>query len=113
MRFYILSDLHLGHNTTAEEAKKRLCKLCRDIRTVTSPFEEVLFIILGDIANQGSMLSFDTAYECLDLICNELENLSVKFEFVPGNHDFEKDNPNLKSFDNLTSKYGNAHLFNE
>lgn len=113
MRFYILSDLHLGNKTDAKEAFNRLSKLCRVIRSETSPLEEVLFIVLGDIADKGSMLSFDTACECLDLICHELENLSVKFEFVPGNHDFEKDNPNLETFDKLTSKYGSTHSFNE
>ena len=113
MRFYILSDLHLGNKTDAKEACNRLSKLCKVIRSETSPLEEVLFIVLGDIADKGSMLSLDIACECLNLICNELDNLSVKFEFVPGNHDFEKDNPNLKTFDKLTSKYGSTHSFNE
>ena len=56
MRFYILSDLHLGENFGATKACERLKKLCCEIRKTTAPKETVLFVVLGDIANKGNTL---------------------------------------------------------
>ena len=113
MRFYVLSDLHLGNRTTEDDAGNKLRKLCCDIRSTTAEGDTVLFIVLGDIANKGNTLSFDIASRCLDLICEELKDFAVKFEFVPGNHDLEKNDQNLILFDSLTAKYGVLHAFNE
>lgn len=113
MRFYILSDLHLGNKVAENEACTLLSKLCRDIRSTTAEGETVLFVILGDIAHRGDTLSFDIASRCLDFVCDELKDFVVKFEFVPGNHDLEKDDQNLLLFDSLTKKYGSSHSFNE
>ena len=95
MRFYILSDLHLGNKEAEEDAINRLNKLCCDIRSSTPNGDTVLFVILGDVADKGDTLSFDVASRCLDSIYKELTDFSVKFEFVPGNHDLDKENKNL------------------
>ncbi|MBO5968061.1 MAG: metallophosphoesterase [Clostridia bacterium] len=113
MRFYVLSDLHLGNKGNETDAANILLKLCSEIRRTTAQGELVLFVVLGDIANKGSSLSFDVASKCLDLIVHELKDFIVKFEFVPGNHDLEKDDQNLILFDALTAKYGSSHAFNE
>lgn len=113
MRFYILSDLHLGNNMPEEDVIEVLKKLCCEIRSTTAEGDMVLFIVLGDIANKGNTLSYDMASRCLDLICQELSGFVVKFEFVPGNHDLQKNDKNLILFDLLTTKYGTIHNFNE
>lgn len=105
MRFFMLSDLHLVDKEEADDAYKRIKKLCTDIRKSTFVGELVLFVILGDIANRGISASYDIAEQCLDLIKNELVEYTVKFEFVPGNHDLEKDDHNLVCFDRFISKY--------
>lgn len=107
MRFYILSDLHLRAEVETYKASDRIKKLCSKIRRSTDIGEDILFIVLGDIANKGEILSFDTARENLSLILAELKEYSVKFEFVPGNHDIESGSLGL--FDQLTSVYGNSH----
>lgn len=109
MRFYILSDLHLRAEVETYKASDRVKKLCSKIRRSTDIGEDILFIVLGDIANKGEILSFDTARENLSLILAELKEYSVKFEFVPGNHDIESGSLGL--FDQLTSVYGNSHSY--
>lgn len=109
MRFYILSDLHLRAEVETYKASDRIKKLCSKIRRSTDIGEDILFIVLGDIANKGEILSFDTARENLSLILAELKEYSVKFEFVPGNHDIESGSLGL--FDQLTSVYGNSHSY--
>ena len=100
MRFYILSDLHLRAEVEQYQTSDRLKRLCSKIRQAADIGEKILFVILGDIANKGEELSFITARDNLTLICNELKDYSVKFEFVPGNHDLEKGS--LCLFDQLT-----------
>ncbi len=111
MRFYILSDLHLSSGVGDAKAADRIKKLCAEIRKTTEITETVLFIILGDIIDRGAELSFQTAQDSLTLILDELKEHSVKFEFVPGNHDIEKTEKTLNLFDQLIAKYGSTHAF--
>lgn len=111
MRFYILSDLHIGNTVQANDACEILKKLCCEIRKNTVPDETVLFIVLGDIANKGEAKSFEIAENCLKLIKQELKDFNVRFEFVPGNHDLDKENNNLVLFDNLISKFGSNYTY--
>lgn len=103
MRFYVLSDLHIGHNSNKEEAKKMLGELCSKIRA-SSFQEEILFIILGDLIDRGDTAAFCNARECLNYIKSELHDFNVKFEFVPGNHDAH--GGDLSSFDDFIAEYG-------
>ena len=109
MRFYILSDLHLRAEVEAYTTSDRIKKLCAKIRTAVDIDETILFIVLGDIINKGEVLSFTTARNSLSLIVDELKQYSVKFEFVPGNHDIESGS--LCLFDQLTSMYGSSHSY--
>lgn len=109
MRFFLLSDLHLDKSNTS--TKERLQKLCKEIRKSISPPEFILFIFLGDIANSGDKHSFITAKNHLDLIKLELNQYSLKFEFVPGNHDLVSNNENLHDFDQFIAYYGCNHSF--
>jgi hypothetical protein len=109
MRFYILSDLHLRAEVETYKTSDRIKRLCSKIRQVTDIGENILFVILGDIADKGEELSFITARDNLSLICDELKDYSVEFEFVPGNHDLDKGS--LSLFDQLTSLYGSKHTF--
>ena len=86
MRFYILSDLHLRKEVDDYEISARLKKLCSKIRKSEEIGNNILFIVLGDIADRGEKLSFDTAAENLSLIREELNDYCVDFEFVPGNY---------------------------
>ncbi|MBM6695340.1 metallophosphoesterase [Pseudoflavonifractor capillosus] len=109
MRFYILSDLHLRAEVEAYKTCERIKRLCSKIRQSADFGENILFIILGDIADKGNELSFATARDNLSLICDELKDYAVEFEFVPGNHDIDKGS--LSLFDQLTSFYGCKHTF--
>lgn len=109
MRFYILSDLHLRAEVEAYKTSERIKRLCSKIRQAADIEENILFVVLGDIADKGEKLSFATARENLSLIREELKDYSVEFEFVPGNHDLEKGS--LSLFDQLTSLYGSKHTF--
>ncbi len=109
MRFYILSDLHLRAEVEAYKTSDRIKRLCSKIRQATDIGENIMFIILGDIADKGEELSFATARDSLSLIQEELRDYTVEFEFVPGNHDLEKGS--LSLFDQLTSLYGSKHTF--
>ena len=109
MRFYILSDLHLRAEVEAYKTSERIKRLCSKIRQTADIGENILFVILGDIADKGEKLSFATACDNLSLIHEELKDYAVEFEFVPGNHDLEKGS--LSLFDQLTSLYGSKHSF--
>ena len=62
MRFFILSDLHLGGIYTFEQVSVRLKKLCCQIRKDTTIGDSVLFIVLGDLADRGKEESFEVAF---------------------------------------------------
>ncbi len=109
MRFYILSDLHLRAEVEAYKTSERIKRLCSKIRRAADIGENILFVILGDIADRGEELSFAVARDNLSLIQEELRDYVVEFEFVPGNHDLEKGS--LSLFDQLTSLYGSKHTF--
>ena len=90
MRFFILSDFHISGpiDHALSDRIKRLCaEIKRDIRLT----EELLFILLGDLINQGDERAFIHVDGVLDLIRNELRDYDVKFEVVPGNHDLVGD----------------------
>ena len=111
MRFFVLSDLHLKKTVQEYKTSDRLKRLCAKIRKSTCMGENVLFIILGDIADKGNELSFSTASENLDLIYAELKDYHVSFEFVPGNHDLH--DGTLTLFDKPISKYGSSVLYED
>lgn len=111
MRFFVLSDLHLKKTVQKYKTSDRLKRLCSKIRKSTCMGENVLFIILGDIADRGNELSFSTASENLNLIYAELKDYHVSFEFVPGNHDLH--DGTLTLFDKLISKYGSSVLYED
>lgn len=73
--------------------------------------EEIVFFILGDIADKGDKKSFDLAKICFSLIREELRSYNVIFEFVPGNHDLI--DGNLIAFDEFVSTQGNYHSFDK
>lgn len=109
MRFYILSDLHLQAMVDTHKTSDRIKRLCSQIRKSADIGENILFVILGDIADKGQELSFATASDNLSLICDELKDYWVEFEFVPGNHDLEKGS--LALFDRLTSVFGSKNSY--
>ena len=110
MRFYVLSDLHL-RNDNLVYAKKVIKELCESIKQLSVFDEEIVFFILGDIADKGDKKSFDLAKICFSLIREELRSYNVIFEFVPGNHDLI--DGNLIAFDEFTSTQGNYHSFDK
>ena len=110
MRFYVLSDLHL-RNDNLVYAKKVLKELCESIKQVSVFDEEIVFFILGDIADKGDKKSFDLAKICFSLIREELRSYNVMFEFAPGNHDLV--DGNFIAFDEFTSTQGNYHTFDK
>lgn len=104
VRFFMISDLHLGKGVSVDKAKEQLETLCSKIRTDFSPKETILFIIMGDIINASDTTAFADARVCLNCIREELRGYTVKFEFVPGNHDLPAGN--IDPFDRFIAEYG-------
>ena len=111
MKFYMLSDLHLGNNTKIDDAKDILSRLCSRIRASSPTSEILLFIIMGDLIHASKTSAFDDAKKCLDHICFELKEYNVNFEFVPGNHDIHEED--LVEFDKFITQYGARNMFSK
>ena len=117
MRFFIISDLHLvkpeGKDFTEEGFKnlyfENIKPLCAKIKDEITPFEELLFIVLGDIIDSGKIVVYEYAEKCLDALKTELKDYDIKFEFIPGNHDLIENN--LEYFDNLIHKFNADYSF--
>jgi|GEM_PF-1378833 len=109
MRFFMISDLHFGIGLSVEKAKGQFVTLCRKIRSDFSLEDTILFIIMGDIIFRGDTAAFSDARICLDCIREELGGRTVKFEFLPGNHDLT--NGNFDDFDKFTAEYGSSNPF--
>jgi len=105
----MISDLHFGIGLSVEKAKGQFVTLCRKIRSDFSLEDTILFIIMGDIIFRGDTAAFSDARICLDCIREELGGRTVKFEFLPGNHDLT--NGNFDDFDKFTAEYGSSNPF--
>ena len=104
VRFFVISDLHLGKNISIDKATGQLKTLCDKIQVEFSPKETVLFIIMGDIINASDTSAFEHAKICLNCIREELYEYTVHFEFVPGNHDIMAGD--ISQFDRFIAEYG-------
>ena len=104
VRFFLISDLHLGKGVFLDKAIEQLKILCSKIRKDFTPKEIILFIIMGDIINASDTTAFKDASACLNCIREELYDYSVKFEFIPGNHDLPSGN--IDPFDRFIAEYG-------
>lgn len=100
----MISDLHLGKGVSVGKAKEQLEILCSKIRTDFSHKETILFIIMGDIINASDTTAFADARVCLNCIREEMRGYTVKFEFVPENHDLPAGN--IDPFDRFIAEYG-------
>ena len=109
MRFFMISDLHLGNPTDDNLASENITLLASKIRGDISPNEDVLFVILGDLIDRGQRNAFDCVEKHLAHLREELKDYKVKFEFIPGNHDLV-DNT-LEDFDNFIKKFGADYSF--
>lgn len=103
MRFFVISDLHMGETIKIDVAKQQLKSLCSRIRADFPPKETILFIIMGDIINASNTSAFDDVGECLRFLRTELCQYTVKFEFVPGNHDLPEGD--IEPFDKFITEF--------
>lgn len=111
MRFFMLSDLHIGSGVPIAVIKAQLTRLCCTIRKESTPGETILFVIMGDVIHRGDASQFSDAQICLDHIRDELDKFNVAFEFVPGNHDFS--DGDISAFDEFVLRYGTKGAFKE
>lgn len=109
MKFFMISDLHLGKGNDVDKAKNQLIDLCALIRTQSYPKEILLFIIMGDVINASDIDAYEDAKECLDCIKEELSNYEVRFEFIPGNHDLPSGD--IGPFNNFVANYSPSCSF--
>lgn len=109
MRFFMISDLHLGNPIDDNLASENITLLASKIRGDISPNEDVLFVILGDLIDRGQRSAFDCAEKHLAHLREELKDYKVKFEFIPGNHDLV--DKKLEDFDNFIKKFGANYSF--
>ncbi len=103
MQIYTLSDLHLEPGCSNDRVYQGLQKLCSFIRKNPNGGRDILFILLGDIINQGNTEAFHDAKECLEQLCNQLHDYNVHFEMVPGNHD--RSNRDITAFDRFANRF--------
>lgn len=113
MLIFTLSDLHLSKGKGTTQIFSELDWLCAKIRSEIQPGSMLLFIILGDIIESGETDGYTVSQECLDHIKLELREFDVRFEIVPGNHDLDKKDSSLTSFDAFASQYCNAAFCNQ
>lgn len=106
MRFYVISDLHFTKEGISNSLLDDVAKFCTDIRRSTPPGTTALFIILGDILFHGDTLAFGKAEEFFHYIQTKLSDLDVRFEFVPGNHDWA--NGEIKQYNQFIANYNVA-----
>ncbi len=109
MRFFMISDLHLGRFDNNKIAEENIKLLCSKIRDEVSPYECLLFIILGDITEGGKPEGYEFAEKYLVFLKQELKDFEVQLEFIPGNHDLI--DGNLKIFDKFIRKLGAEYSF--
>lgn len=105
MRFFILSDFHLGLAGNKDNALGKVNLLCNKIHREITPAEEpIIFLLMGDMIDKGDTKAFSIAREVLDHIQDMLENYQISFEMVPGNHD--RHDGDIRSFDQFAAQYG-------
>lgn len=109
MKFFMISDLHLGKGVEVRKAKEQLVNLCSRIRADSYPQETILFVIMGDVINASETSAFVDAKICLDCLREELTGYTVKFEFVPGNHDLPAGD--ISPFDRFIAEYNPSCSF--
>ena len=109
MRFFVISDLHMGEGLGVDKAKEQLKSLCSRIRADFPPNETIVFIIMGDVINASNTDAFDDVRMCLNCIKTELNQFDVKYEFVPGNHDLPEGD--IGPFDRFIAEFGNIYEY--
>ena len=111
MRFFVISDLHMGEGFGVDKAKEQLKSLCSRIRADFQPNETIVFVIMGDIINASNTNAFDDARICLNCLKTELSQFTVKFEFVPGNHDLPEGD--IEPFNRFIAEFGNIYEYSK
>lgn len=107
----MISDLHMGEGLGVDKAKEQLKSLCSRIRADFQPNETIVFVIMGDIINASNTNAFDDVRVCLSCIKTELHQFSVKFEFVPGNHDLPEGD--IGPFNRFIAEFGNVYEYSK
>lgn len=110
MRFFMISDLHLNKHGS-KIANDNFQALYTKIRQESSPDEQLLFIVLGDIIDKGDKEGYSSAENYFTTLMQELHAYRVKFEFIPGNHDLVENN--LSYFDGFIRKMGADYSFSD
>ncbi|MEI7942270.1 MAG: metallophosphoesterase, partial [Candidatus Riflemargulisbacteria bacterium] len=104
MKILQFSYIHIDSTTDIEAVKLKLTKMKEAILCRLVPGEELLICVCCDIIDQGDSTLFETACKIFDYIKSDLlSTITVKFEFVPGNHDLCKNE--FVDFDNFTKRY--------
>lgn len=111
MRFFVISDLHMGEGLEVNQAKEQLKSLCSRIRADFPPNETIVFIVMGDIINTSNTNAFDDVRVCLSCIKTELHQFTVKFEFVPGNHDLP--DGDIGPFNRFIAEFGDVYEYSK
>lgn len=88
MRIFQLSDLHLDETFKIDEYNEMLEKMADIIACESKNEDNVHIVCCGDIVNRGNPKEYNSsAISVFDFLKNKLDNKSVDFICVPGNHD--------------------------
>ncbi len=104
MRFFMISDLHLGEQKSLGMALENLDLLCRAIRADVSPDDLLLFIFMGDLIDRGKAGNYEKAVSYVNKLQQNLDGYNIRLEYIPGNHDLPEGN--IESFDEFLAAVG-------
>lgn len=106
MKIVVISDIHISSSRDLLFSREEA--LVKSINSQVEFSNEILFLIIGDIANKGKKEEFELFKSFLSRISAKLK-LKIRFCVVPGNHDnhfgkFRGEKKREKQLNSLISK---------
>lgn len=110
MKIFQVSDLHLDQTFKIEEYSEMLEKMVDIIAYESKNEKNVHIVCCGDIVNKGNPKEYyNSAITVFDFLKNKLNNKSIDFIYVPGNHDLC--NNEFKDFQVFIQRYNSKINF--
>lgn len=95
-----IADIHNSNKQTLKKIKKISDEMITSINNYIKSDDLVVFIICGDILNQGQEVGFRDTLDFLNLIKKNINSENIEFVICPGNHDIVNNN-GIKSFKDI------------
>ena len=82
-----IADIHNASKYTMEKMKKISTEMAIVINNHVKENELLVFVICGDIINQGKEHGFEETKDFLNIITSKINSKNIKYIICPGNHD--------------------------